>query len=76
MNQQLVEFRKSLCLSQLEMAESLGVSKSYYTKIELGLRNPSYNFIQKFKAKYSADIENIFFTTSLHKECNNRYVTA
>jgi transcriptional regulator with XRE-family HTH domain len=69
MNERLVEFRKTLNLNQFEMAKSIGVSKSYYSKIELGLRNPSYNFIQKFKTKFGADIDSIFFTSGLHGEC-------
>ncbi|WP_342755899.1 helix-turn-helix transcriptional regulator [Kineothrix sedimenti] len=35
-----------------EMARSLGVSKSYYEKIEYGERSPSYNFMRKFKDEY------------------------
>lgn len=72
MKESLIEFRKSLDLSQDEMAKFIGVSKSYYSKIELGLRNPSYNFIQKFKSKFSTNIDSIFFTNTLHVKCENQ----
>ena len=35
---------------------------NYYSKIELGLRNPSYNFMEKFKANFGdACVDEIFF---------------
>ena len=49
-------------ISQKEMAEKVGTTLSYYSKIELGLRNPSYNFIEKFKATFEdACVDEIFF---------------
>ena len=36
---------------------------NYYSKIELGLRNPSYNFMEKFKAKFvDANMDEILFS--------------
>ena len=44
------------------MAEKVGTTLSYYSKIELGLRNPSYNFMEKFKANFGdACVDEIFF---------------
>ena len=44
------------------MAEKAGTTLSYYSKIELGLRNPSYNFMEKFKANFGdACVDEIFF---------------
>jgi len=44
------------------MAKKLDVSESYYQKVESGERNPSYNFIRKFKDKFSdANVGEIFF---------------
>ena len=49
-------------LSQKDMAALIGVTLSLYSKIELGLRNPSYNFLTKFKAAFpDSDINKIFF---------------
>ena len=44
----LVDFRNLKNLSQKDMAALIGVTLSLYSKIELGLRNPSYNFLTKF----------------------------
>ena len=58
----LVDFRNSKKLTQKEMAEKVGTTLSYYSKIELGLRNPSYNFMEKFKANFGdACVDEIFF---------------
>jgi putative transcriptional regulator len=41
----------------------MGVSKSYYYKVESGLREPSYDFIKRFKKVFKEeDIDNMFFT--------------
>ena len=61
MNRALIEFRKSIDKTTEQMARKIGVSESYYLKIEYGQRNPSYNFISKFKRAFpKADI-GIFF---------------
>lgn len=59
----MYEFRKEKGMSANEIANEIGVSTSYYEKIENGHRNPSYNFIKKFLYKYpDANIKQIFFT--------------
>lgn len=71
MNNSLVNFRITLGLTQQEMAKYLGTTLSYYSKVELGLRNPSYNFLVKFKNKFvDSDIDKIFFTNESHLMCN------
>jgi len=57
----LVELRISLNLSPKEMAEKLGVSVSYYYKIEESTRNPSYNFLVKCREVLQIDVQEIFF---------------
>lgn len=60
-NQNLCLFRKKMNLSVLNMAKIIGISKSYYEKIEYGKRSPSYNFLIKFKKSFpDASIEQIF----------------
>lgn len=71
MREGLVEFRKLQNFSQGEMAKAIGVSMSYYSKIESGVRNPSYNFIQKFKNSFGADIDTIFFIYEPHVKCSD-----
>jgi len=62
MNESLVNFRNCKNLTQRNMAESIKTTLSYYSKIELGLKNPSYNFIVKFKLAFpNAKIDEIFF---------------
>lgn len=63
MNINLVNFRNGRALTQKEMACILGTTLSYYSKIELGLRNPSYNFLDKFKNNFNdACVDDIFFS--------------
>lgn len=58
----LSDFRKEQKLTQVEMARHLDVSFSHYSKIEAGIRNPSYNFLVSFKEKFpDAQVDNIFF---------------
>lgn len=62
MNESLVNFRNYNNLTQKNMAELIKTTLSYYSKIELGLKNPSYNFIVKFKVAFpTAKIDEIFF---------------
>lgn len=66
----LLEFRNKLNKSTTEMALIIGVSKSYYEKIEYKERNPSYNFITKFKRAFpNADVDKIFFAHQSHTTC-------
>ena len=58
----LSDYRKSLNLTQVEMAERIGVSFSHYTKIESGVRNPSYNFMVRLKNAFpDFNIDQMFF---------------
>ncbi len=57
----LKKFRESMNLTQSEFAKNIGVSVSFYIKIELGTRKPSREFISKLKAKYPEFDVNKFF---------------
>jgi transcriptional regulator with XRE-family HTH domain len=58
----LVNYRVTKKLSQKQIADKIGVSLSFYSKVELGLREPSYNFLVKFKQAFEdVDINQIFF---------------
>lgn len=61
------EFREQLGLSIEEQAKKLNMSISMYEKIEYGYREPSKNFIEKFKKVYPYIDTNIFFTKVVHK---------
>ena len=71
MNNALRDFRKELEKTQEEMSEILGVSLSMYRKVETGIRNPSFNFISKFKRTFpKSDIGKIFFENNVTKKNN------
>jgi predicted transcriptional regulator len=59
--QELKKFRNILNITAKEMAENIGVSKSFYEKIETGTRKASNSFISKLKKKYPQVDLNIFF---------------
>ena len=61
--EELKKFRESYNLTQREMAKVIGVSSSFYEKIENRYQQPSFNFVSKFtKAFPSADIGKLFFS--------------
>lgn len=48
----LKEFRESKKLTQKQLAEQLGFTKSHYVKIEMGVRNPGYKFLKALKGNF------------------------
>lgn len=59
----LKAFRLSIDKSQLEMAKILDITLSFYSKLELGLKNPSLKTIKKFKEEFpTANVDKIFLT--------------
>lgn len=63
----LVDFRVKNKLTQKQMSEKLAITLTFYSKIETGIRNPSFNFMRKFKKVFpEADINQIFFETQNH----------
>lgn len=59
----LKAFRTSLKKSQSEMANLLDITLSFYSKLELGLKNPSLKTIKRFKEVFpTANVDNIFLT--------------
>jgi putative transcriptional regulator len=68
-NKKLITFRQEKKLSLIEIANKIGISKSYYEKIEYGDRTPSYNFLNKFKLAFpDASVEDIFLNNN-HTIC-------
>ena len=59
----LSDFRRQQKLTQVEMSKTLDVSFSHYSKIEAGIRNPSYNFLVCLKQKFpELNVDDIFFS--------------
>lgn len=43
----LIKIRKNMNLTQQNVAEKAGISRAYYTEIELGVKNPTVITAQK-----------------------------
>lgn len=56
----LKEFREAIGKTQEEMAKELGISKSFYEKVESNERKPSRALIERIKQKYPLIDVNIF----------------
>lgn len=70
-NNYLIKLRKREGLTQEEFANKLEITLSHYSKIEVGKRNPSYNFLKKFKIAFPKEsIDEIFFISNIHKKCS------
>lgn len=68
MKNNLAEFRLKYNYTQKAISEKLNTTLSFYSKIESGDRNPSYNFLVKFKENFPDEsIDEIFFNTKNHK---------
>lgn len=58
----LKEFRKKKGFNQKQMAKEIGVSASYYCKVESNFQNPSYEFMVKLKKRFpDVIIDEVFF---------------
>ncbi len=58
----LKDFRISKELNQKQMAKEIGVSASYYYKVESETLNPSFEFMRKLKERFSdISIDEVFF---------------
>ena len=55
------KFRNSKGFTAGEMADKLGIFKSLYEKIEYDDRQPSRNFMERFKKAFPDFDMNIFF---------------
>ncbi len=56
----LAIFRKSLNLTQNEIADSLRINRATYAKWELGCAEPSFNMIRKLVKLYHTDYNSLF----------------
>lgn len=61
----LQNIRRSKNISVGEMARQLKISKSYYYKIERGVRNPTLALAKKIAEIFGEPVDNIFFTNDL-----------
>lgn len=61
MRNKLTEMRKKSGYTQKDIAEQLGVSRSYYGMIENGARTPSLNTARRIADLFRSDINELFF---------------
>ncbi|WP_342510526.1 helix-turn-helix transcriptional regulator [Sporosarcina sp. FSL K6-1522] len=74
MREVLIEKRQQKELTQLEVAEKIGVSEVFVRKIEKGDRNPSVETMLKFESLYSTSMRLLFpdiFQVSIDTKCIN-----
>jgi transcriptional regulator with XRE-family HTH domain len=57
LNERLAELRKSKSLKPVEVAYKVGISESYVSLIERGLRSPSYDVLLKFADLYGVTLD-------------------
>ena len=64
--EELRNFRISKKITQEEMAKELNVTVAHYKAVEYGIRNPSFEFMERFKIKFpTSSIDKIFYSKSL-----------
>ncbi|EIW20088.1 MULTISPECIES: helix-turn-helix transcriptional regulator [Pelosinus] len=61
MRKELAIARENIGLTQARMAELLGISRSYYSLIENGMRNPDYGLAKRIAKILKVSPNNIFF---------------
>lgn len=69
--QKLINLRKKLNLKQKDVANSIGITASYYGMIEIGVRNPSLDLAKKIAEFFGENMENIFFTSADNDTLSN-----
>ncbi|SHN66189.1 MULTISPECIES: helix-turn-helix transcriptional regulator [Desulfitobacterium] len=57
----LIQLREAAGITQQEVADKVGISRSFYGHIENGTRNPSYGLARKISELFDANMESIFF---------------
>lgn len=63
----LKDFRQQNNLSREQMAQLLGISLSLYNLVEFDIRQPSKNFLNRFKKAFPNFDMNIFFQSKLYE---------
>jgi len=60
MRQILINLRKKRGLTQEQVAQKLGISRSFYGMIEVGTRNPTLKMAQKISTYFNTNIQDLF----------------
>jgi len=75
MRLRLIRLRKDRKMSQQQVAEILGITRSFYGMIETGDRNPTLNLAKRIAELFQVDIEEIFFDDKSHTALHNQTTT-
>lgn len=57
----LIRLRDNKKMTQGTVAETLGISRSFYGHIEKGTRNPSYGLAKRIANLFEVDVGDLFF---------------
>ncbi|WP_397537816.1 helix-turn-helix transcriptional regulator [Rummeliibacillus pycnus] len=60
MRKKLIEQRKKLGLTQVELSKKINISEVYVRKLESGTRNPSVPLMVKFEQFYDVSMKELF----------------
>ncbi len=61
--EKLQAFRKEKDLTQEQMARELDITVAHYKAVEYGIRNPSFEFLERLKNKFpKCNIDKIFLS--------------
>ncbi|TCO53910.1 MULTISPECIES: helix-turn-helix transcriptional regulator [Thermoanaerobacteraceae] len=63
----LKKARKQAGLTQAEIAKKVGIARTSYTNIELGIKNPSFDVATKIKKVLNVNDDNIFLNIDVPK---------
>jgi len=68
---QLRKRRSKQGITVAEMARKLGISESFYYKIEQGIRNPTMNLAKRIADLLGSTVDELFFESQLDETSNN-----
>lgn len=63
----LEQLRKSMGLTQAEVAARVGISRSAYTMIESGARNPRMSLQKRLADLFGVTVDELFFGSEGHE---------
>ncbi|MGB9662428.1 MAG: helix-turn-helix transcriptional regulator [Moorellaceae bacterium] len=63
MRARLIALRKEKGLTQQQVADMLGITRSFYGMIETGDRNPTLDLAKRIAEIFGTGIEDLFFTS-------------
>lgn len=67
MRTRLISLRKERNMTQQEIADLLGITRSFYGMIETGDRNPTLDLAKRIAELFNVNIEEIFFDQKCHE---------